>query len=70
MKNWVNIFIEKSLVTIINDIGSFGASLYPIFIITCIAGVYINMAGAKQKGITISSMSFLTYLILRVMASV
>ena len=70
MKSLLSNFIDKSIVTIINDIGSFGASLYPLFVIICIIGVYMNMMGAKEKGTKISSLSFLTYLILKVMSSV
>lgn len=70
MKTFFSEWIQKSTVTIINDVGIFGSSLYPLFIITCMIGIYMNMAGDKEKGVKISSMSFLTYLILRVMASV
>ena len=70
MKTLFDNWVEKSIITIINDIGELGSSLYPLFIITCIVGIYVNMAGAKQKGTQISSLSFLAYLILKVMASV
>ena len=70
MKDIFNKWIDKSIATIISDIGSFGASLYPIFIIICIIGVYLTMAGAKEKGIKLSSLSFIIYLLMKVMSSV
>ena len=70
MKSLLSKWAEKSIVIIINDIGKFGASLYPIFIILCIIGIYMNMAGAKERGTQISSISFISYLILKVMSSV
>ena len=70
MKDIFNKWIDKSIATIISDIGSFGASLYPILIIICIIGVYLTMAGAKENGIKLSSLSFIIYLLMKVMSSV
>lgn len=70
MKSIINKWLEKSTVTIISDIGVFGLSLYPVFVIACIIGVYLTMAGAKEKGVKLSSLSFIVYLLLKVMSSV
>ena len=70
MKSKINNWLSRSLILIISDVGKFGVSLYPLFVITCMIGVYINMAGSKEKGSKVSSISFLAYLILKVMESV
>lgn len=44
--------------------------LYPLFVIVCIIGLFLNMAGVEKKGKQISSMSFLLYLIMKVISSV
>lgn len=67
MKDAINRWLEKSVTILISDVGKFGTGLYPIFVITCIIGVYLTMAGAKEKGIKMSSMSFLIYVLLKVM---
>lgn len=70
MKTKINNWLSQSIVLVINDFGKFGVSLYPLFVITCMIGIYISMSGSKEKGSKMSSISFLAYLILKVMASV
>lgn len=62
--------IGKVLVAILSDIGGLVEGLYPLLMITCLIGLFLSMAGIEKKGKEISSISFLLYLIARVMASV
>lgn len=40
--------------------------LTPIFVVAAIIGIFITMAGFKKLGTKISSLSFLIYILLRV----
>lgn len=63
-------WLEKSIFTIIGDIAIFAEGIYPLFVVVCLLGIYVSMAGDKEKGARMSSLSFLSYLIIRVMANV
>lgn len=66
LSNW----IEGGIKIILGDVAEFADSLYPIFVVVCLIGVYVSMAGDKRKGARMSSLSFLTYLIVKVMSNV
>lgn len=62
-------WIEGGIKTVLLDIALFADSLYPIFVVICIIGVYLSMAGDKKRGGRLSSTSIIIYLIVKVMAS-
>lgn len=62
------LWVEGVFKTILGDVAELADSFYPVFIITCLIGIYISMTGSK-KGSQISSISFISYLIVKVMAS-
>lgn len=63
-------WLDKGIVTVLGDIAEFADSLYPVFVITCLIGIYLKMFGAEEKGAKMSSISLLSYLIVKVMANV
>lgn len=63
-----SLWTEGVFKTIFKDVANLADTFYPLFIIVCLIGIYLSMAGSK-KGSKISSISFISYLIVRVMAS-
>lgn len=63
-------WVEGGIKIILGDIAGFADSLYPISVVVCLIGIYVSMTGDKRKGARMSSLSFLTYLIVKVMSNV
>ena len=51
---------------IATGIASMVIELTPVFVVVCIIGVFISMSGNRKLGTKVSSLSFMTYLLLRV----
>lgn len=63
-------WVEGGIRAMLGDIAVFADNLYSLFVIVCLIGIYLSMIGDKEKGARISSISFLSYLIVKVMADV
>ena len=62
------LWVERVFKTIFKDVAELADSFYPVFIIVCLLGIFLTMTGNK-KGSKISSTSFISYLIVRVILS-
>ena len=51
---------------IATGIASMVIELTPVFVVICIIGVFISMSGNRKLGTKISSLSFMIYLLLKV----
>ena len=63
-----SLWLEGVFKTMLGDVAELADSFYTVFILACLIGIYLTMSGSK-KGSKISSISFISYLIVRVMAS-
>lgn len=58
--------INKTLTFITASLANGVIELTPIFVIVAIIGIFITMVGYRKVGTRISSLSFLIYILLRV----
>lgn len=63
-----SLWIEGVYSTIFKDVAELADSFYPFFVIICIVGIYLSICGSK-KGSKISSISFISYLMVKVISS-